>query len=291
MSIDAIFVQALNGLTLSAILMLIAIGLTIIFGLMDVVNFAHGAFYMGGAYLAATLVARTGQFWLALVVAPLVIGGLGWAVERFLIRRLYGGDPLRQVLLTFGVAVLLREVVEIIWGPAVQALQTPAPLAGSLDLFGVQYPAYRIAVVLVAFAITGAVWLVLQRTNIGLIVRAGAYDRDMVDALGVNVRHIFTIVFIAGTMLAAIAGVLVGPLRSVQPDMGSDIIVDAFIVVIVGGLGTVSGAVAGAFLVGMAELLGVLVLPGMEKSVVYVMVALVMIFKPTGLFGAKGVAR
>jgi branched-chain amino acid transport system permease protein len=290
MTAASIAIQVLNGLTIGAILMLIAMGLTIIFGLMGVVNFAHGALYMGGAYLAVTVVARTGQFWVALIAAPVGIGLLGWAMERLLIRRLYGGDPLRQVLLTFGVAVVLREIMEIIWGPAVQTLQAPAGLAGSLDLFGVRYPTYRIAVMAIAVVIAGAVSLVLKRTNVGLIVRAGAYDRDMVDALGIDVRHVFTVVFVAGTMLAAVAGVLVGPLRSVQPDMGNDIIVDAFIAVIVGGLGTVSGAAAGALLVGIAELLGALAIPGMEKTAVYVVVTLVMIFRPTGLFGARSSA-
>jgi len=290
MTVEAILTQLLNGLTIGAILMLIAMGLTIIFGLMDVVNFAHGAMYMLGAYFAATLVARTGQFWLTLILAPLGVGILGFLLERVLIRRLYGRDPLLQVLLTFGVAVVLREGVEILWGPNVQTLLPPSALAGSIDLLGIQYPTYRVTVLVAAFGIAGATWFVLSRTNIGLIVRSGVHDRDMVDALGIDVRRVFTGVFVAGSMLAAVAGVLVGPLRSVQPDMGNDVIVDAFIAVIVGGLGTVGGAVCGALLVGIAELLGALVIPGMAKAAIYIAVAIIMMLRPAGLFGGRRAA-
>jgi branched-subunit amino acid ABC-type transport system permease component len=285
MTAEAILTQVINGLTIGAILMLIAMGLTIIFGLMDVVNFAHGTMYMLGAYFAATLVARTGQFWLSLILAPLGVGVLGFLLERVLIRRLYGRDPLLQVLLTFGVAVVLREAVEIIWGPNVQTLLPPAALAGSIDFFGLQYPAYRVAVLVAAFCVAGAVWFVLSRTDIGLIIRSGVHDRNMVDALGIDVRRVFTGVFVAGSMLAAVAGVLVGPLRSVNPDMANDVIVDAFIAVVVGGLGTVGGAVGGALFVGMAELLGALVIPGMAKAAVYFAVVVIMLVRPAGLFG------
>lgn len=290
MTAEAVLTQVLNGLTIGAILMLIAMGLTVIFGLMDVVNFAHGALYMLGAYLTVTVVAETGQFWLAMLAAPLGVGIFGLLLEFVMIRPLYGRDPLLQVLLTFGVAVVVREAVEIIWGPRVQLLLPPAALAGSVQFLGIQYPTYRLAVLVAAFVVAGVVWLVLRRTSIGLIVRSGTYDRDMVDALGINVRRVFTGVFVAGAMLAALAGVLVGPLRSVQPDMGNDVIVDAFIAVIVGGLGSLPGAVAGALLVGIAELLGALVIPGMAKAAIYVAVAVVMIIRPAGLFGSQRTA-
>jgi len=286
MTAEAVLTQVLNGLTIGAVLMLIAMGLTIIFGLMEVVNFAHGALYMLGAYLTVTVVATTGRFWLSLLFAPIVVGAFALLFELTMIRPLYGRDPLRQVLLTFGVAVVLREGVEIVWGPRVQLLLPPSALAGSVEFFGVQYPTYRLAVLVAAFGIAGFVWLVLKRTNIGLIVRSGAFDRDMVDALGINVRRVFTGVFVAGAALASLAGVLVGPLRSVQPDMGNDVIVDAFIAVIVGCLGSLPGAVVGALLVGMAELMGALVIPGMAKAAVYVAVGIVMIIKPAGLFGS-----
>jgi len=287
MTIEALLTQVLNGLTIGAILMLIAMGLTLIFGLMGVVNFAHGSLYMLGAYLGLTVVNATGQFWIAVIVAPLGVGALGFLFERSMIRPLYGRDPLLHVLLTFGVAVVLSEAVEMIWGPRVQPLLPPAALAGSVEFIGIHYPAYRLVVLGVAFVVVGLVWFTLQWTNLGLIIRSGTHDREMVDALGINVRRVFMIVFVAGTMLAALAGVLIAPLRSVHPEMGSQVIVYAFIAVIIGGLGSVGGAVAGALLIGVAEVLGALVIPGMAKAAIYVLVAIVLIVKPTGLFGTE----
>lgn len=287
MTADAVLIQLLNGLTIGAILMLIALGLSLIFGLMGVVNFAHGSFYMVGAYLGVVVVSVTGEFWLALIVAPLGVGVLGFLLERTMIRPLYGRDPLTHVLLTFGVAVVVSEAVEIIWGPRVQSLAVPAALSGSMGFLGIQYPTYRLVVLFVTIVVVGVVWLVLRRTNIGLIIRSGTHDREMVEALGINIRRVFTGVFVAGSMLAALAGVLIGPLRSVHPEMGTEVIVYAFIAVVVGGMGSVGGAVAGALLVGVAELLGALVIPGMAKAVIYAIVVLVLLVRPTGLFGTE----
>ena len=287
MSADAVLIQVLNGLTIGAILMLIAIGLSLIFGLMGVVNFAHGSFYMVGAYLGLVVVSVTGEFWLALIVAPLLVGILGLLLEWAMIRPLYGRDPLLHVLLTFGIAVVVSEAVEIIWGPRVQSLPAPAVLSGSAEFLGIQYPTYRLVVLGVAVGVAALVWFVLRRTNIGLIIRSGTHDREMVEALGINVRRVFAGVFVAGTMLAALAGVLIGPLRSVHPEMGTEVIVYAFIAVVVGGMGSVGGAIAGAFLVGVAELLGALIIPGMAKAAIYAIVAFVLLVRPTGLFGIE----
>lgn len=287
MTVEALLTQVLNGLTIGAILMLVAMGLTLIFGLMGVVNFAHGSLYMLGAYLGLVVVSATGQFWLALIVAPIGVGILGYLFERAMIRPLYGRDPLLHVLLTFGIAVVLSEAVRIIWGPSVQPFALPEALAGSVTFLGIRYPTYRLVVLLIALCLAGTIWFVLRRTNIGLIIRSGVQDREMVDALGVNVQRVFTGVFVVGTMLAALAGVLIGPLWSVHPDMGNEVIVYAFIAVIVGGMGSVGGAVAGALLVGLAELLGALVIPGMAKAAVYVIVALVLLVRPAGLFGTE----
>lgn len=291
MTVEALLTQVLNGLTIGAILMLVAMGLTLIFGLMGVVNFAHGSLYMLGAYLGLVVVSATGQFWLALIVAPIGVGILGYLFERAMIRPLYGRDPLLHVLLTFGIAVVLSEAVRIIWGPSVQPFALPEALAGSVTFLGIQYPTYRLVVLLIALCLAGTIWFVLRRTNIGLIIRSGVQDREMVDALGVNVQRVFTGVFVVGTMLAALAGVLIGPLWSVHPDMGNEVIVYAFIAVIVGGMGSVGGAVAGALLVGLAELLGALVIPGMAKAAVYVIVALVLLVRPAGLFGTERASR
>lgn len=287
MTFEGLFTQILNGLTIGAILMLIAMGLTLIFGLMGVVNFAHGALYMVGAYVCLEVVRLTDEFSLAIIIAPVIVGAIGYLLERTTIRPLYGGDPLKQVLLTFGVAVVLSEIVEMIWGPRIQPLAPPEMLAGSVAFLGIQYPAYRLAVLLVALIVAGLIWLVLRRTNVGLVIRSGTHDRDMVEALGINIRATFAGVFVVGTMLAALAGVLIGPLRSVHPQMGADVIVYAFIAVIVGGLGSVGGAVAGALLVGVAEVLGALIIPGMAKAAIYVIVVVVLIVKPSGLFGSR----
>lgn len=285
MTFEGLLTQVLNGLTIGAILMLIAMGLTVIFGLMGVVNFAHGAFYMLGAYLGLEVVQATGQMWIAIIVAPIGVGALGFLLERTTIRPLYGRDPLLHVLLTFGVAVVLSETVEIIWGPRIRSIPPPSFLSGSVEFLGINYPSYRLVILLVAGVVAGSVWFVMRRTNIGLIIRSGTHDREMVEALGINIRVVFTGVFVAGTMLAALAGVLIGPLRNVHPEMGAGVIVYAFIAVIIGGLGSVGGAIAGALLVGVAEVLGALLIPGMAKAAIYAIVVLVLLVKPTGLFG------
>lgn len=290
MSFEGLLVQLLNGLTIGAVLMLMALGLTLIFGLMGIVNFAHGAVYMLGAYICLQTVWLTDRFWLAAFVAPLAVGGFGYLLERTIIRPLHGRDPLQHVLLTFGVAVVLSEVVKVIWGPQVHSMAPPASLAGSVAFLGIQYPAYRFAVLAATALISIAAWLVLRQTSIGLVIRSGTHDRVMVEALGINVRVFFTGVFVAGTALAGLAGVLIGPLRSINPEMGTDVIVYAFIAVIVGGLGSIGGAMVGALLVGVMEVLGAVLIPGMANVGVYVAVVLVLIAKPNGLFGRPAVA-
>lgn len=282
---DILIPQLFNGLTMGAILVLIATGLTLIFGLMGVVNFSHGAMYMLGAYLAMQVHSITGQYWMALLVSLTGVAVVGFILEFFMIRRLYGQDQLLQVLLTFGVAIVIRESVEMFWGPRIQTFLPPDELSGSALIWGVQYPVYRLAVFALSVSISLGIWLVLRFTDIGLIVRAGSQDREMVSALGINVHRVFTSVFVIGAMLAALAGLLVAPLRSVYPDMGSDVIIYAFVAVIVGGLGSFTGAVAGGFLVGFAELLGAIAFPGLERAFVYLVVAVVMVVKPAGIFG------
>ena len=291
MTAEAVLTQVLNGLTIGAVLMLIAMGLTIIFGLMDVVNFAHGALYMLGAYLAVTTVGDTGHFWLALLVAPLGVGVLGSLLEYMMIRPLYGRDPLLQVLLTFGVAVVLREAVEIIWGPRVQSLDAAGRAVGVR-----RYIRHPLS------------FLPPCRAFHRLRYRRRRLDRAEANKYRVDCprRQHMTATWWMRLGLTCAAFLrecsspelcsprwrvcLIGPLRSVHPDMGNEVIVDAFIAVIVGGLGSVPGAVAGALLVGMAELMGALAIPGMAKAVVYVAVAIVMIWRPSGLLGGEPAA-
>ena len=287
MTFEGLLSQVLNGLTIGGILMLIAIGLTLIFGLMGVVNFAHGALYMLGAYLAFEVVSVTGHWWLALIVAPIGVGLLGLVLERTLIRSIYGGDPIRHVLLTFGVAIVLSEAVEIIWGSRIQVLLPPDFLSRSVSFLGITYPTYRLVVLLVSCLVAGSVWFVLRQTNIGLMIRSATHDREMVEALGIDIKRVFTGVFVAGTALAGLAGVLIAPLWSVHPEMGTNVIVVAFIAVIVGGLGNVGGAMAGAMLVGVVEVLGALFIPGMARASIYALVVVVLIVKSAGLFGGQ----
>lgn len=289
MTFEGLLIQLLNGLTIGAVLMLLSMGLTLIFGLMGIVNFAHGAVYMLGAYVCLETVRLTGSFWFAAAVSPLLVGLFGYLLDRTVIRKLHGRNPLQHVLLTFGVAVVLSEIVKIVWGPQIQSVAPPESLSGSLLFLGIQYPGYRIAVLSVAALVALAIWFILRQTNIGLMIRSGTHDQAMVEALGINVRSLFTGVFVAGTALAALAGVLIGPLRSIHPQMGTDVIVYAFIAVIVGGLGSVGGAAAGAMLVGIMEVLGALYLPDMANAGVYATVVLVLIAKPNGLFGRRAV--
>lgn len=287
-SLAALLTQILNGLTLGMILILIATGLTLIFGMMEVVNFAHGAFYMLGAYFGLTLAQTTGSFWsfwVALLVAPVLVGGTSLLVEQIGIKPLRGRDPLYHLLLTFGIALILRKVVEIFWGPDIHSLPTPELLRGPIQLFGVYYPKYRLFVLLFSAAVVALVGWFLQRTKYGIIIRAGTHDAEMVDALGINISRIFTGVFVFGSVLAAIAGVVVGPLGSVQPGMGMDVIINAFIVVIIGGLGSFKGAVIGGLVLGLAQVLGVLFIPSFADAAIYIVVVLVLLFKPTGLLG------
>lgn len=287
MSSAALITQILNGLTIGMVLILIAAGLTLIFGMMEVVNFAHGSLYMLGAYLGLSLVAWTGNFWIALLVAPPLVGIVGFLIERFNIRPLYGRGPLYHLLLTFGVGLVIREVVYVLWGPSVHSIAPPAILSGVLKLGEISYPIYRLFVLFFSASMVVMIWLLLRRSNFGLIIRAGTYDREMVDALGIDVSRIFTMVFVFGSVLAAVAGVVVAPMRSVHPEMGIEVIIDAFIAVIIGGMGSFPGAVVGALALGLAEVLGILFIPSFAKAAIYIVVVIILLTRPAGLFGEE----
>jgi len=282
-SVVAFVVQLLNGLTLGMVLTLIATGLTLVFGMMGVVNFAHGALYMVGAYVGLSLTLASGNFWLALALAPLIVGALSWLIERGGLRLLYERPPIYQLLFTFGVALVLENVVEIVWGTDI--LTIPAPFHGALQLLGVYYPKYRLFVLATSVMVLVAVGLTLRRTRFGLVVRAGTHDAEMVDALGINIKRTFTAVFVAGSMLAAFAGVIVGPMYSLSSGMGGSVIISAFIVVVIGGLGSFAGAVVGGLILGLAQVLGVLFFPSQADASIYAVVVLVLLVRPRGLFG------
>ena len=290
-TLSALAAQLFTGLVLGGILVLLAIGLSLIFGLMTVVNFAHGSFYMLGAYVGFFLLVYTRNFWVALVVAPLVVGTLGLVVERLLIRPLYGRSPNDPLLLTFGLSLVLVEAVKLVAGKVGLTLDPPAALAGAVDLGFMMFPAYRIFVVLVTAVVLVALWLFLEKTNVGLVVRAGSRDALMVRALGIDLGRVWLLVFGLGIAMAGLAGILAGPLRGVYAEMGFEIIIEAFVVVVVGGMGSLLGAVVAGLLIGEVVSLTTYFAPKLAEIVVFIVMAVVLLTRPSGLFGEAGRAE
>ena len=277
--------QALNGLAYGVLLFLLSVGLTLIFGMLDVVNLAHGSFYMLGTYAGLTLIAATGSFWLAVVVAPLVVGGVGALVERGLLRPLYGRSPLDQVLLTFGLIYLLEDLVKWIWGGRIRSIAPPALLDGSVRLGTVTIPSYRLFVIVFGLVMAVLLWLLVEKTRLGAIIRAGVFDAEMTAGMGIDVRRVFTLVFALGTALGGLSGVIAGPIQSAHPSMGVSILIPALIVVVVGGLGSLKGSLVGSLLIGQAETFGKAWLPGVSMLMIYLVMALIVLLRPQGLFG------
>jgi branched-chain amino acid transport system permease protein len=287
---DASFfaIQLLNGVQYGLLLFLIAAGLTLIFGIMGVINLAHGSFYMIGAYLAFWLQARTGSFVLALALALPLSMALGWAVERLAIRLLYTRDHLYQVLLTYGLILVFNELQRLLFGNDVQGLPLPEALAGSVALTQTQtYPVYRFFISGACLAIAFGMWLGVQKTRLGMTVRAGAANREMVSVLGIDIGRLFGIVFSAGAALAAFAGMLSAPVNSVYPGMGEQVLIISFVVVVIGGVGSIKGAFLGAMAIGLADTFGKVLLPESASFVVYAVMAMVLLWRPQGLFGAR----
>jgi len=276
----------LNGLSQGMLLFLIASGLSLIFGVMGVVNFAHGSIYALGAFVGVSVYEVTGSFWAALLVSPIVVGVIGIAIERVTLRPLYSEDPIFQVLLTFGVLILIEEGIRLVWGSSTRNL--PAGISGTIDLGFVTYPTYRIFIILFGLLVFVGLWLFIHYTRVGIIIRAGTTDREMVEMLGVDIGRINTLTFAVGAGLAAVAGVIAAPLLSVSPSMGVDILIEAFVVVVVGGIGSVVGPFVGAVLLGLAwSFIGVY-LGGFVGFVMFAAMAVILLLKPEGLFRTRG---
>lgn len=288
--IESVLRATLLGLQLGMTLALIAAGLTLIFGMLDVINFAHGALYMLGAYFGTVVAGQLGSFWLALVLAPLMVGLVGAAIEIFSLRPLYDRNPLYHILLTFGVAIMIQGAIIEIWGA--QSMQIPVPdlLSGSVSVGPVSYPIYWLFVLGVSMLLIAVVWLAIERSDLGILMRASAHDTEMVSALGIDVSKVFTGVFVFGAVLAGVAGVLLGGSRSVHPGMGFGIIIETFIVVVIGGLGSFRGAVYAALLIGLVTAYGALIAPTLTDLFLFAMMAIVLMAKPSGLFGATEAA-
>ncbi|RZN31000.1 branched-chain amino acid ABC transporter permease [Bradyrhizobium sp. Leo121] len=296
--------QLLNGLQFGLLLFLLAAGLTLVFGIMDFVNLAHGSLYMMGAYFAATFVGWTGSFVLGAILALAATLLLGIALEFVALRHLYGRDHLDQVLATFGLILFFNDMVRLIWGPAGLALPLPTWLTTPVQLLpGVYYPAYRLSIIIVALLVAALLYLVVMRTRIGMLIRAGASNREMAGALGINIKLLFTLVFGLGAALAGLAGLMQAPILTVQIGMGENILILAFVIIVIGGIGSIRGAFLAAIFVGLIDTLGRAFLPDLLRKVlsgaaastaapalssmlIYLLMAIVLVMRPEGLFPA-----
>ena len=285
---DLIALQLFTGLALGAIYVLLAIGLSLIFGMLTVVNFAHGAFYMLGAYVGLSLLGLAENFWLSLVGVPLILGVFGLIVERFLVRPLYGRGIDYPLLLTFGLGYVIIELVRIVYGKQGYPFETPDALTGAVDVWVGYFPLYRLFIILATALLLVALWLFLERTRYGLIIRAGARDPQIVRILGIDISRIWLMVFGLGTAIAGLAGVLGAPLQGVSPEMGVSVLAEAFVVTVVGGMGSLVGAVVAGLLVGVVISFTSLLAPEMAKVSIFALMAIVLLIRPQGLFGRAG---
>jgi len=287
MELSLLLSQLFNGIATGMLYVLMAMGLTIIMGTMGVVNFSHGVLFAFGAYFAY-LIAEKAGFFGALLLAPVVVGLIGMVLERALVARVYGKDPLYGLLLTFGLAMALEEVIRIGWGTAGLPFSAPEFLSSFIDMKIMFYPAYRLAVLGFILLLIAALWFFLERTTTGKIVRAGIQDSVMVGILGVNTKALFTGVFGLGTFLAGLAGVLSAPMSGIMPTMGDNVIMPSFIVIILGGVGSFWGSVTGGLMLGIIVSMCVQFVPAVAELSMYLVMALVLLVRPRGLFGEEG---
>jgi branched-chain amino acid transport system permease protein len=306
MSTTLLLEQTLNGIQFGLMLFLLAAGLTLVFGIMDMINLAHGSLYMIGAYLMAALAQATGSFWVALPLALIATAVIGAALEISVLRRLYERDHMTQVLATFAIILIANEVVRLIWGSQPIMLNAPDGLTGPVQLpGGIPYASYRLAIIVVGVAVALLLYLLVTKTKVGMLVRAGASNREMAIAMGVNIKRLFTAVFAIGAALCALAGAMLGPILAVQVGMGENILILAFVVIVIGGIGSIRGALVGALLVGLVDTMGRALLPlafaqmfnpqlasnlgpSVSSILIYVLMAAVLVLRPQGLFPARG---
>lgn len=278
-------IQFLNGVQSGLLLFLVASGLTLVFGIMGILNLAHGVMYMIGAYICFSLVDKTGSLLFAVLLGVPMMFLLGALIERFLIGTLYQRNHLYQVLLTFGLILIFNELQSIIWGNDPHSVPIPELLNGSIQLTEtLSYPVYRLAVSAICLVLALAMYWVIQKTRLGMTIRAGASNREMVESLGIDIRTLYTVIFASGVALAGLAGMIAAPLSSVYPGMGDNVLISCMVVVVIGGIGSIKGAFFGAMLIGMVSTFGVVLLPSLASVVVYVAMALVLLWRPKGLF-------
>jgi len=280
-----IFIQLLNGIQYGLLLFLLASGLSLIFGIMGVLNLAHGSFYMVGAYLAFWLAREIGNLWLAIPIELAMVLLIGVILESTLFSRLYHRDHLQQVLLSFGLILIFEELRSILFGDDVHSVPVPPLLSASIPLTGtLSYPVYRLFISGACLVVAGLMYVVIQKTRIGMMIRAGSTNREMVQSLGINIKLIYRWVFAIGVTLAALAGLIAAPVSSVYPGMGSQILIICFVVVVVGGIGSIKGAMISALIIGIVDTLGQVVLPEFSGVAVYLLMAVILLWRPQGLF-------
>jgi len=280
-------IQVLNGVQYGLLLFLVASGLTLVFGILGIINLAHGAFYMVGAYLAFSLTQRLGSFWLALPAGVAVAVALGMALEWLVVRFLYARDHLYQVLLTYGLILVFEEARSLLWGDDVHGVAVPATLDFSIPLTDtLSYQAWRLAMSAICLAVAFAMYWLIQKTRLGMTIRAGSTNREMVQSLGVDIKFLYRVVFAAGVAIAVLAGMVAAPVSSVYPGMGNTVLIVCFVVVVIGGIGSIRGALLAALLIGTVDTFGKVLLPQAAGVLVYVLMALILLWKPDGLFKA-----
>ena len=297
MDFNIFLIQLLNGVQYGLLLFLVSSGLTLVFGIMGIINVAHGSFYMIGAYLAWSLAGQVGSFWLALPLAIALSVLIGLLLEWLVVRWLYKRDHLYQVLCTYGLILVFEELRSVLWGDDVRSLPVPDILNYSIPLNAtLSYPVYRLGISVVCLAVALGLYLVIQKTRLGMTIRAGASNRDMVQSLGINIQLVYRVVFAAGIALAAFAGMIAAPVSAVAPGMGNHVLIICFVVVVIGGLGSVKGALIASLLIGLVdtfgkvlhfEVAGLKLLPELSSMTVYVLMAVILLWRPEGLFGKK----
>ena len=289
MNLPTLVLQSVIGISYGMDLFIAALGITLIFGVAKVVNFAHGSFYAVGAYLCFSLTSRLSNlpwnFWVAVLIGPMIVAIIGGLAERFIIRRIYDREHLEQILLMYAIAIIINDIIFISYGGAEKTVSTPRIFAGGISIAGLYLPQYRLFLIILGFLMASGMWLLLNKTKVGAMTRAAASQPEMANAIGIDVPLVFTGIFILGCWLAGLGGVLVGPLEAIWPGMGMEVVILAFIVVVIGGGGTIFGCLLASLIVGLVQSLGILFLPRFAMIFVYVIMIIVLLFRPQGLMG------
>lgn len=284
---ETFIIQLIHGLVYGLLLFLVASGLTLVFGMMNVLNIAHVSFYMLGAYLSYTMLAVGGNFWVGLIFCPILVAFLGILMERFILRRVHASGHVQEFVITFGILFVMNEAIKWVWGSETLSVAIPPVLSGSIRIMGNIYPAYRLFILFFSLAVLAFLTFILMKTRLGITVRAMVSDRDMASALGTNTPFVFMLVMGLGSWLAGLAGVIAGPFLSISPGMGLEILTDCFIVIVTGGLGSIWGAAVASFLIGQLSSFGVLLIPRFAIVFGFLLMVVVLVIKPSGLFGEK----